>query len=169
MRADSEAAWRRVRVPAAVTLALMLALGVLTALAPEGVTVATLQPADGSFDVSRWGRAGEEAPAWALGFFVGDTLSALMLGWTFFRLRRAMPASLLAAVGLGAALTKAGADVLENLLYLWPVVQALLGEVTSWPPVGALAALAMLKRAAGALMGVAFAFALPGGSPAARL
>lgn len=169
MRADADTAWRRVRVPAALTLGLMLALGLLMALAPAGVTVASLQPADGSLAVDQWGRTGESAPGWAVAFFVGDTLYALALGWTFRRLRRALPVGPLAAIGLGAALVKAGTDVAENLLYLWPAVQALLGEATSWPAIGALASLAMLKRAAGALTGVAFAFALPGESGAARL
>jgi len=169
LRAEAETAWRRVRAPAALALGTLLALGLLLALAPAGVTVATLQPADGSLDPASWGRAGESAPGWAVAFFVGDTLFALALAWTFLRLKRALPQGPLAAIGLGAALAKAATDVAENLLYLWPAVQALVDEATSWPQVGALAALAMLKRTAGALTGVAFAFALPGESRWARI
>jgi hypothetical protein len=169
LRADTEAGWLRVRPAALLTLALMLALGFLMALAPDGVTVATLQPADGSFDVGTWSRVGEAKPAWAVTFFIGDTLYALALAWAFLRLRRSLAGGPLAAIALGAAMAKAGADVLENLLYLWPAAQALAGEVTSWPPIGALTSLAMLKRAAGAVTGVAFAFALGGESVAARL
>jgi len=165
---QQDRAWLGVRLPAAIALATLLALGLLLALAPAGVSVATLQPADGSLAVAEWARAGESAPGWAVAFFLGDTLFALALAWTFLRLRRALPAGPLAAIGYGAAMVKAGADVAENLLYLWPAAQALLGEVTSWPPVGALASLAMLKRAAAGLTGIAFAFALPGESGGAR-
>ena len=168
-RADSEAAWGRVRSPAALTLAVMLALGLVMAFAPEGVTVASLQPADSSLDASKWARTGESEPAWAVAFFVGDTLYALGLAWTFLRLRQALPGSPIAAIAIGAAFVKAGADVGENLLYLWPAAQALFGAVTSWPPIGALASLAMIKRAGGVVTGVVFAFALPGESWRARV
>ena len=164
--------WQRVRLPAALSLATLLALGLLLALAPQGVTVETLQPGDGLLSLERWGSAVERAPVVAVLFFLGDTLFALALGWTFLRLHLALPPSPLAAIGLGAALVKAGADVAENLLYLWPAAQALAGEALAWPPLGALAALAMLKRAAGAVTGVAFALALPGedrGAQAGRL
>jgi hypothetical protein len=162
-------AWRRLRAPAALSLATLLALGLLLAFAPEGVTVGTLQPGDGLLPLELWGGAIERAPGVAVAFFLGDTLFAVALGWTFLRLRQALPDGPLAALGIGAALVKAGADVAENLLYLWPAAHALLVDVVSWPPVGALAALAMLKRAAAAATGIAFAFAWPGECAASRV
>jgi hypothetical protein len=169
MRSAEATPWHRVQLPAALSLSTLLALGLLLAFAPEGVTVATLQPGDGLLPLERWGGAIERAPGVAVAFFLGDTLFAVALVWTFLRLRQALPDGPLAAIAIGAALVKAGADVVENLLYLWPAAYALLADAVSWPPAGALAALAMLKRAAGAATGVAFAFAWPGESAAARV
>ena len=109
-----------------------------------------------------WRWAVEQAPGWVALFFAGDTLFALAFGWTFLRLWRALPGGTLAAVGLAAALLKAGADLLENLLYLRPAVDALLSGAFDGPPAESLVVLAAVKRAAATVAGLAFAVALRG-------
>lgn len=162
------AAWQAVAPPALLALAALLLLGLLLALTPSGVTLQTLQPAESASGPEDWGWAIQAAPGWVALFFLGDTLFAVALGWAFLRLWRALPDGPMAAIGIGAALLKAAADVLENLLHLQPALEALMTETFALPPVGALISLAMVKRAAAAVTGLAFAFALPGDSGAAR-
>ncbi len=162
-------AWQRVTRPAALAFAVLLLLGLLLALAPDGLTVETLQPAESAHGPEDWGWSIQAAPGWVVLFFLGDTLFALAFGWTFLRLWKAVPGGPMAGVAIGAALLKAGADVLENLLHLQPAIEALLTGTFALPPVGALVALAMVKRAAASVAGLAFAFALPGESGAAKV
>lgn len=166
---DRAAAWEAVGTPALCAVAALLLLGLLLALMPDGLTLATLQPAESAGATKDWGWATRRAPGWVALFFLGDTLFALALGWAFLRLWRALPGGPLAAIGLGAALLKAAADVLENLLHLRPALEALVEGSFAPPPADILIALAAMKRAAAAATGLAFAVAFAGDGAAARI
>jgi len=156
------------RSAAAATLLLLLALGLLLALAPAGVSVATLQPAELASDPARWQPAIGVAPGWAVAFYLGDSLFALALAWLFVALRRELPPGPLLAIALWAALGKAAADLTENGLLLASALAALQGDWTL-PRPGALVALAMAKRGLAAIASIALAAAFPGEDGLARL
>src|SRR5690606_7050171 len=84
------AAWRRVAAAAVPCLLLMLAIGLLLALAPAGVTVATLQAAERARDAAGVVAGVNTAPGWAVAFLVGDCLFALAYLAVYWALRRAL-------------------------------------------------------------------------------
>lgn len=167
--ADSRAAWGDgVGRSALLSLLTLLLLGLLLALAPAGVTVATLQPGEAGGDSRDWTPAIGFAPGWAVAFYLGDSLFVLALLWFFLALGRRLRPGPLVTLMIWAALGKAAFDLLENALLFAAALPALGEGAWSLPRPGALIALAMAKRACAALASVALAFVFPGEDAGAR-
>lgn len=159
-------AWRRVALAAGATLALMLAIGLLLALAPAGVTVETLQAAERAADKAAVVAAVNAAPGWAVAYFLLDCLFALAYLALYWALRRALPGPVAGAALFGGAL-KALADLTENGVTLVAALGALDGAAWSQPAVGLLLGAAQLKRLGGAVAHIGFAWAFPPDLPGA--
>lgn len=151
--------WRRLGLAAAVCLGVMLLLGLLLALAPAGVTVATLQASEHARDKAEVVAAVNAAPGWAVAYFLLDSLFALAYLAFYAALRRLFPGPAARAAMAGGWL-KAGADLVENGVILLAALGALGGTPWSEPAVGLLLGMAQLKRLGGALAHIGFAFAL---------
>lgn len=153
-------AWRRVFAAAAACLLLMLALGLLLMLAPEGVSVATLQAAERAADKAAVVAGVNAYPGWAVAYFVMDSLFALAYLALYFALRRAVGGPVAGIAAAGGWL-KAGADLVENGVTLAAAWAALRGTPWADPTVGLLLGAAQLKRLGGAIAGIGFAWAIP--------
>lgn len=165
----SEAAgWRRLGWAAAACLVLMLAIGLLLALAPDGITVATLQAAERARDRAEIVAAVNAAPGWATAYFLLDSLFALAYLALYLALRRLLPGPVGGAALAGGWL-KAGADLVENGTLLLAALSALGGTPWSDPAVGLLLGMAQLKRLGGAVAHIGFAWALSPELPGAFL
>jgi len=149
--------WRTLSTAALAVLLLLLALGLLLALAPAGMTAKSLQ-AEGAL------RLAASSPRWAYAFYAGDGLYALA-GFAFFltlaKVSRG-PRALL-ALGLAAALGKATFDLGENIL----LAQAVALDAADDP--SALALVTALKQLGGGVCALAFALVYPGDGWRARV
>lgn len=152
-------AWRRLGWAAGATLAILLAMGLLLALMPPGVTVNSLQAGEMAGSAEELALATNQHPGWALAFFIGDSLFALAAGCFYLAVARALPRGPLVTLLLIAGLTKVGADLLENALHLAGAVQVLQDEPWEDAPLAALLSLALVKRAGALVASLAAAFA----------
>lgn len=155
--------WQRLRLSAIGVVVCLLSLGLVIALAPSGMTARSLQTPGAEAVIA-------EGPAWALAFYLGDSLYVLIAFLLFLILARlARGPRWLILAGLAAAFGKAGFDLAENLTFglsAWGAWQEGVAE-----PVAAETAvlLTTLKRIAGGLTVLAFAPLYPGSDRGARL
>ncbi len=159
-------AWRRVGVATGVALLLLLALGLLLALAPDGVSVTTLQAAERAADKAAVVAGVNAGPGWAVAYFILDSLFALTYMALYLALRRALGGPV-AGLALAGGWLKGTADLVENGVTLVAAWGALEGMPWSEPAVGLLVGAAQLKRLGGAIAGIGFACALPPETPLA--
>lgn len=146
---------RRLTLAAGLVVLVLIALGIWNATAPAQMTPKTLQ-LPGAFAIAA------EAPLTALLFYLGDSVFVAFALWMFFLLAKAVRKQpWLLALGLVAALTKAGADWVENLGLAWPAVQNLLGQKVTPLVEEHLWLLDVCKRAGGTVSALAFGLLYP--------
>lgn len=160
--AAGQAAWRHLGWAAGTTLAILLAMGLLLALMPAGVTVNSLQGGEMARSAAELAADTNRYPGWALAFFLGDSLFALSAGWFYLALARVLPRGPLVLLLLAAGLIKVGADLAENALHLAGAAQVLQDEPWEDAPLAALLTLALIKRGGALVASLAAAAAFAG-------
>lgn len=146
---------RRLSLAAGLVVATLILLGAWNMAAPTAMTPKTLQ-VPGAYAIV------QEAPLTALIFYIGDSLFVAFALWMFFLLAQlARKHPWLLALGLAAALAKAGADWTENLGLAWPALQAMLGQEVLPAIEAQLWLVDLIKRLGGCLSALAFGVLYP--------
>ncbi len=154
---------RQLAHAAGLVVVTLILLGIWNMATPTTMTPKTLQ-LPGAYAIAA------ETPLAALLFYLGDSVFVAFALCMFLLLAKlARERSWLLALGLLAALTKAGADWVENVGLAWPAFQALLGADAVPLVEDQLWLIDLCKRVGGVVSTLAYGLLYPRRSTSGRL